>query len=51
MAKQQPPPSESEKFERWTAQCKVAIILDVLKGKISAPEAARPMHTRIETNN
>ena len=39
---QQPPPaSEPEKFERWTAQRKVAIILEVLKGQISVPEAAR----------
>ena len=32
---------EPEKFERWTAQRKAAIILDVLKGKISVPEACR----------
>jgi transposase-like protein len=38
---QQPPASEPEKFERWTAQRKVAIILEVLKGQISVPEAAR----------
>lgn len=36
-----PPAPESEKFERWTAQRKAAIVLDVLKGKISVPEAAR----------
>src|SRR5580704_17497427 len=36
-----PPAPEPEKFERWTAQRKAAIILDVLKGKISVPEAAR----------
>ncbi|MGA8098622.1 MAG: DUF1153 domain-containing protein [Candidatus Cybelea sp.] len=36
-----PPVPEPEKFERWTAQRKAAIILDVLKGKISVPEAAR----------
>lgn len=45
MRKQQqtPPPaaSEPEKFERWTAQRKAAIILEVLKGQISVPEAAR----------
>jgi transposase-like protein len=42
MRKQQPPPRpEPEKFERWTAQRKAAIILDVLKGSISVPEAAR----------
>jgi transposase-like protein len=35
------PAPEPEKFERWTAQRKAAIILDVLKGKISVPEAAR----------
>jgi transposase-like protein len=34
------PAPEPEKFERWTAQRKAAIILDVLKGKISIPEAA-----------
>ena len=33
-----PPAPEPEKFERWTAQRKAAIILDVLKGKISVPE-------------
>ncbi len=38
---QQPSPPEPEKFERWTAQRKVAIILEVLKGQISVPEAAR----------
>ncbi|HVR46503.1 MAG TPA: DUF1153 domain-containing protein [Candidatus Binatia bacterium] len=36
-----PPAPEPERFERWTAQRKAAIILDVLKGKISVPEAAR----------
>lgn len=42
MRKQQPEPQpEPEKFERWTAQRKAAIILDVLKGKISVPEACR----------
>lgn len=35
------PEPEAEKFERWTAQRKAAIILDVLKGKISVPEACR----------
>ena len=30
---QQPPAAEPEKFERWTAQRKVAIILEVLKGR------------------
>jgi transposase-like protein len=38
---QQLPPSEPEKFDRWTAQRKAAIILEVLKGQISVPEAAR----------
>lgn len=38
---QQRPASEPEKFERWTAQRKVAIILEVLKGQISVPEASR----------
>ncbi len=35
------PAPESEKFERWTAQRKAAIILEVLKGKISVPEVCR----------
>ena len=35
------PAPEPEKFERWTAQRKAAIILEVLKGKISVPEACR----------
>jgi len=39
--KPQPPAPEPEKFERWTAQRKVAIILEVLKGQLSVPEAAR----------
>lgn len=38
----QPPASEPEKFEHWTAQRKVAIILEVLKGQISVPEARSP---------
>jgi transposase-like protein len=38
---QQPSAPEPEKFERWTAQRKVAIILEVLKGQISVPEASR----------
>ncbi len=33
------PEPEPEKFERWTAQRKTAIILEVLKGQISVPEA------------
>jgi transposase-like protein len=36
-----PEPAEPETIERWTAQRKAAIILDVLKGQISVPEAAR----------
>jgi transposase-like protein len=32
---------EPESIERWTAQRKAAIILEVLKGQISVPEAAR----------
>jgi transposase-like protein len=36
-----PEPAEEPKIERWTAQRKAAIILDVMKGKISVPEAAR----------
>jgi transposase-like protein len=35
------PPPEPEATERWTAQRKAAIILEVLKGQISVPEAAR----------
>lgn len=35
---QQTPASEPEKFERWTAQRKVAIILEVLKGQVSVPK-------------
>lgn len=35
------PQAEPEKFERWTAQRKAAIILEVLKGQISVPEACR----------
>ena len=38
---QQQQPSEPEKFERWTAQRKAAIILEDLKGQIAVPEAAR----------
>jgi transposase-like protein len=41
MQKQQSPAPEPEKFERWTAQRKAAIILEVLKGQISLPEASR----------
>jgi|SRR5579875_308309 len=32
---------DEPKIERWTAQRKAAIILDVLKGKISVPEVCR----------
>lgn len=35
------PASEPEAFGRWTAQRKAAIILEVLKGGISVPEACR----------
>jgi transposase-like protein len=35
------PSPEPEAIERWTAQRKAAIILEVLKGQISVPEAAR----------
>jgi transposase-like protein len=35
------PAVDEAKVERWTAQRKAAIILDVLKGKISVPEACR----------
>lgn len=42
MRKSQPAPQpEPEKFERWTAQRKATIILEVLKGQISVPEACR----------
>jgi transposase-like protein len=33
--------AEEPKIERWTAQRKAAIILEVLKGRISVPEACR----------
>lgn len=33
--------TQAKKFERWTAQRKTAIILEVLKGKSSVPEAVR----------
>jgi transposase-like protein len=32
---------EPEPIERWTAQRKAAIIVEVMKGQISVPEAAR----------
>ncbi len=35
------PEPEPGKFERWTAQRKAAIILEVHKGQISVPEACR----------
>jgi transposase-like protein len=35
------PQPEPEKFERWTAQRKAAIILEVLKGQISVPGRCR----------
>jgi|SRR5437660_240995 len=44
MRKPSPPPKpqrEPEKVERWTAQRKAAIILEVLKGQISVPEVCR----------
>jgi transposase-like protein len=34
----QPP---DDKFERWTAQRKAAVIMEVLKGQLSVPEACR----------
>ncbi len=36
-----PPIPEPEPIERWTAQRKAAIIVEVMKGQISVPEAAR----------
>ena len=39
--KPQPAADDESKIERWPAQRKAAIIVDVLKGKISVPEAAR----------
>src|SRR5579875_3244900 len=36
-----PAGSDEPKIERWTAQRKAAIVLDVLKVKISVPEACR----------
>ena len=41
-----PPESGEEKFDRWTAQRKAAIILEVLKGQISVPEATASPWTR-----
>jgi hypothetical protein len=38
-AESQPAPEES--FERWTAQRKATVILEVLKGQLSVPEACR----------
>ena len=35
------PTPEPEAIERWTAQRKAAIIIEVMKGQISVPEAAR----------
>ena len=32
---------QSEPIERWTAQRNAAIIVEVMKGSISVPEAAR----------
>ncbi len=39
MAKEQQS-GENEPFGRWTAQRKAAIILEILKGQLSVPEAA-----------
>jgi transposase-like protein len=36
-----PTTPEPEPIERWTAQRKAAIIVEVMKGQISVPEAAR----------
>ena len=35
------PTPEPEAIERWTAQRKAAVIVEVMKGQISVPEAAR----------
>jgi len=35
------PAADEPKIERWTARREAAIIVDVLKGKISVPEACR----------
>ncbi len=35
MPSSKPAPADEPKIERWTAQRKAAIIVDVLKGKIS----------------
>jgi transposase-like protein len=35
------PAPADEKFERWTAQRKGAVILEVLKGEVSVPEFCR----------
>ncbi len=36
-----PATPQPEPIERWTAQRKAAIIIEVMKGQISVPEAAR----------
>ncbi len=36
-----PASPEPEPIERWTAQRKAAIIIEVMEGQISVPEAAR----------
>ena len=42
MASDQAPKTASDKpFERWTAPHKAAVILEVLKGQLSVPEACR----------
>lgn len=41
MPNPKPQPADEPKIERWTAQRKAAITVDVLKGKISVPEASR----------
>lgn len=35
-----PPPPEGE-IQRWTAKRKAAIVLDLIRGKITTPDAAR----------
>jgi transposase-like protein len=43
------PSPEPQAIERWTAQRKAAIILEVLKGQISVPEVARTASRRTST--
>jgi transposase-like protein len=37
----QPPPIPEGEIQRWTAKRKAAVVLDLIKGKITAADAAR----------